>query len=168
MEPFCQPLGWMLSSEHHEPKFFVTALTDIDGNRHYCACLSFYEEVSIPPSKIDEEDDSALDIESYQSLGLNQSLSSIHHTIMYAPTCLVLVSRHDYAETFRNWCVSTASLFSLLTQSIIINSVILVYAQPRDNLHSTHWKYGPSTRNADRQFAWLRVRTACGRTANPL
>ena len=160
----------MLSSEQQEPKFFVSVLTDIDANRHYCACLSFNEAVSITPSKIDEEEDSA-DIRSYQLLGLNRSLSSssaTHHSIMYAPTCLVLVSRHDYAETFRNWCVSTASLFSLLTQSIIINSVILVYAQPRDNLHSTHWKYGPSTRNADRQFAWLRVRTACGRTANPL
>ena len=30
-------------------------------------------------------------------VGLNRSLSSsTHHQIMYAPTCLVLISRHDY------------------------------------------------------------------------
>lgn len=103
VELFCQPLGWMLSSEQQEPRFFVSVLTDVDANRHYCACLSFNEAVSITPSKLDEEEDSA-DIHNFHLVGLNRSLSSsTHHSIMYAPTCLVLVSRHDYAETFRNW-----------------------------------------------------------------
>ena len=103
VELFCQPLGWMLSSEQQEPRFFVSVLTDVDANRHYCACLSFNEAVSITPSKTDDEEDSA-DIPSFQLAGLNRSLSSsTHHSIMYAPTCLVLVSRHDYTETFRNW-----------------------------------------------------------------
>ena len=35
----------------------------------------------------------------------NTSLIS-HHTIMYAPKCLVLISRLDYAETFKN-CLGT-------------------------------------------------------------
>ena len=94
----------MLSSEQQEPKFFTAVLTDIDANRHYCACLSFNEAVAITPSKVDEEEDSA-DIRSNQIhlVGLNRSLSSsTHHSIMYAPTCLVLISRHDYVETFRN------------------------------------------------------------------
>lgn len=94
----------MLSSEQQEPRFFVSVLTDMDANRHYCACLSFNEAVSITPSKLDEEEDSA-DIRNFHLVGLNHSSlsSSTHHSIMYAPTCLVLVSRHDYTETFRNW-----------------------------------------------------------------
>lgn len=105
IELFCQPLGWMLSSEQQEPRFFISVLTGIDGNRHYCACLSFNEAVSITPSKIDEEEDSATDFRNFQLLGLNRSLSSssTHHSIMYAPTCLCLISKHNYPETFRNW-----------------------------------------------------------------
>lgn len=52
---FCQPQGWALSSERQEPRFFVSVLTDIDANRHFCACLCFNETVSITPSKpVDE------------------------------------------------------------------------------------------------------------------
>lgn len=52
---FCQPQGWALSSERQEPRFFVSVLTDIDANQHYCACLCFNETVSITPSKpVDE------------------------------------------------------------------------------------------------------------------
>lgn len=33
----------------------MSVLTDIDANRHYCACLCFNETVSITPSKpVDE------------------------------------------------------------------------------------------------------------------
>ena len=105
VELFCQPHGWMLSSEQQEPKFFVAVLTDINANRHYCACLSFNEAVAITASKIDDEEDAA-DIHrgNIHPIGLNQRplSSSTHHSIMYAPTCLVLVSRHNYVETFRN------------------------------------------------------------------
>lgn len=102
VELFCQPLGWMLSTEQQEPKFFVSALTDMDANRHYCACLSFNEAVAITPSKVDDEEDSDLS-RNIHLVGLNRSLlSSTHHSIMYAPTSLVLVSRHNYLETFRN------------------------------------------------------------------
>ena len=31
--------------EKSEPKFFVSVLTDIEGRRHYCACLAFSEAV---------------------------------------------------------------------------------------------------------------------------
>lgn len=52
---FCQPQGWALSTDRQEPQFFVSVLTDIDANRHYCACLCFNETVSITPSKpVDE------------------------------------------------------------------------------------------------------------------
>jgi len=44
-----------LSSERQEPRFFVFVLTDVEAERHYCACLCFNETVSITPSKpVDE------------------------------------------------------------------------------------------------------------------
>lgn len=99
IEWFCQPQGWTLSSEKQEPKFFVSVLTDIDANRHYCACLCFNETVSITPSKpVDEEEDA---MEGETPLVRPIPIIS-HHSIMYAPKCLVLVSRLDYVETFRN------------------------------------------------------------------
>lgn len=100
IEWFCQPQGWALSSERQEPRFFVSVLTDIDANQHYCACLCFNETVSITPSKPVDEEEDALDGENTPH---SISLPSItHHSIMYAPKCLVLVSRLDYIETFRN------------------------------------------------------------------
>nr|CAH7747743.1 unnamed protein product [Callosobruchus chinensis] len=99
IEWFCQPQGWALSTERQEPKFFVSVLTDIDANRHYCACLCFNETVSITPSKPVDEEEDAVEGEA----PLVRPVPAIsHHSIMYAPKCLVLVSRLDYIETFRN------------------------------------------------------------------
>ncbi|CAG5102004.1 Similar to sbf2: Myotubularin-related protein 13 (Xenopus laevis) [Cotesia congregata] len=100
IEWFCQPQGWALSTERQEPRFFVSILTDIDANRHYCACMCFNETVSIVPSKPVDEEEEPVD-------GVNRTLvraipAITHHSIMYAPKCLVLVSRLDYIETFRN------------------------------------------------------------------
>lgn len=77
----------------------MSILTDIDANRHYCACMCFNETVSITPSKpVDEEEDPV----DGDSRTLVKALPAIaHHSIMYAPKCLVLVSRLDYIETFR-------------------------------------------------------------------
>ncbi|XP_044003006.1 myotubularin-related protein 13 isoform X2 [Aphidius gifuensis] len=101
IEWFCQPQGWALSTERQEPRFFVSVLTDIDANRHYCACMCFNETVSIVPSKPVDEGEEPVDDDNNRTLG--RSIPSItHHSIMYAPKCLVLVSRLDYIETFRN------------------------------------------------------------------
>lgn len=44
-----------MSTERQEPRFFVFVLTDVEAERHYCACLCFNETVSITPSKpVDE------------------------------------------------------------------------------------------------------------------
>lgn len=118
-------MGWALSNERLEPQLFVSVLTDIDANRHYCACLCFNETVAITPNKpIDEEDDDNLLSPNRTLLNpaaviaaaggavannstLIQDVTSkitsniTHHSIMYAPKCLVLVSRLDYTETFR-------------------------------------------------------------------
>lgn len=108
IEWFCQPLGWCLSTEKQEPKFFVSVLTDIDANRHYCACLCFNETVSITPSKpVDEEEENLTPGRPLIASTASTNTATItHHSIMYAPKCLVLVSRLDYVETFRN-CLGT-------------------------------------------------------------
>ncbi|XP_037871165.1 myotubularin-related protein 5 isoform X2 [Bombyx mori] len=92
---FCQPQGWALSTERTEPRFYVSVLTDVDANRHYCACLCFNETVAITPTKPADEDEESLDS--------SRPVANItHHSIMYAPKCLVIVSRQDYIDTFRN------------------------------------------------------------------
>jgi myotubularin-related protein 5/13 len=98
---FCQPLGWSLSSDRQEPRFFVSVLTDIDANRHYCACLSFNETVSITPSKPVDDEEENLTPSGRSLISSSGPPAITHHSIMYAPKCLVLVSRLDYVETFR-------------------------------------------------------------------
>lgn len=94
IELFCQPQGWSLSTARQQPTFFVSVLTDIDANRHYCACLSFNEPIAITPSKPPDDEGEE---EIVENTGLIQ-----HHSLMYAPKCLVLVSRLDYFNTFKN------------------------------------------------------------------
>ncbi|GAA6093957.1 myotubularin-related protein 13 isoform X1 [Tachysurus ichikawai] len=55
-EPFSQPGGWRLSLERKPPTFFTVVLTDIESDRHYCSCLTFYEaEVNLQFGWDDEE-----------------------------------------------------------------------------------------------------------------
>ena len=77
-----------MTTQKQQPTFFVSALTDIDAYRHYCACLTFSEDVAIEPLKEDDED-------------TEQDLALVRCSKMYAPKSLVLVSRLDYFETFR-------------------------------------------------------------------
>ncbi|XP_073954790.1 LOW QUALITY PROTEIN: SET domain binding factor [Choristoneura fumiferana] len=74
--------------------FYVSVLTDVDANRHYCACLCFNETVAITPTKPADEDEESLEPRPVANI--------THHSIMYAPKCLVIVSRQDYLDTFRN------------------------------------------------------------------
>ncbi|NWT29241.1 MTMRD protein, partial [Cardinalis cardinalis] len=87
---FCQPGGWQLSKERKQPTFFVVVLTDIDSERHYCSCLTFYEaEINLQVRGGDQE------IEGEEESGLIQPAE------VFAPKSLVLVSRLDYPEIFR-------------------------------------------------------------------
>ncbi|NXG24031.1 MTMRD protein, partial [Grallaria varia] len=92
---FCQPGGWQLSKERKQPTFFVVVLTDIDSERHYCSCLTFYEaEINLQvkkPFRICNENAEKGEEES----GL------IPPAEVFAPKSLVLVSRLDYPEIFR-------------------------------------------------------------------
>ncbi|NXU90862.1 MTMRD protein, partial [Xiphorhynchus elegans] len=98
---FCQPGGWQLSKERKQPTFFVVVLTDIDSERHYCSCLTFYEaEInlqvkSFTMSSQNAEKGGTKEIEGEEESGL------IPPAEVFAPKSLVLVSRLDYPEIFR-------------------------------------------------------------------
>lgn len=118
---FCQPQGWALSLQQEEPKYFMSVLTNVDGNHYYCAVLSFNEKVSITPSKpVDEEEENL-------TLGnkpIHQAPAAItHHNVMYAPKCLVLVSRLDYSETFKN-CLGTIYTVYLESLPYLLETLI--------------------------------------------
>ncbi|XP_012580914.1 PREDICTED: myotubularin-related protein 13 isoform X1 [Condylura cristata] len=90
IELFCQPGGWQLSRERKQPTFFVVVLTDIDSDRHYCSCLTFYEaEINLQGTKKEEFENEV------EVSGLIQPAE------VFAPKSLVLVSRLDYPEIFR-------------------------------------------------------------------
>uniref|UniRef100_A0A672RY59 Myotubularin-related protein 5-like n=1 Tax=Sinocyclocheilus grahami TaxID=75366 RepID=A0A672RY59_SINGR len=90
LELFCQPSGWQLDPERKPPSFFVSVLTDINSERHYCACFTFWESVENPQASEADEDESPDVLQPAQ---------------LYAPKSLVLVSRLDHTEVFRN-CLS--------------------------------------------------------------
>ncbi|XP_026023537.1 myotubularin-related protein 13 isoform X1 [Astatotilapia calliptera] len=93
-KPFCQPGGWRLSRDRKAPTFFTVVLTDIDSDRHYCSCLTFYEaEVNLQGSKNIEADGD--EDEEAEEDGLIQPAQ------VFAPKSLILVSRLDYPEIFR-------------------------------------------------------------------
>nr|XP_057923266.1 myotubularin-related protein 5 isoform X1 [Doryrhamphus excisus] len=93
VELFCQPSGWQLVPERQPASFFVAVLTDINSERHYCACFTFWEGLDNPQlqkaqaSEVDEVDEEP---------------TIIQPTQVFAPKSLVLVSRLDYTEVFRN------------------------------------------------------------------
>ncbi|XP_041131428.1 myotubularin-related protein 13-like isoform X1 [Polyodon spathula] len=90
IEMFCQPGGWQLSQERKQPTLFMVVLTDIDSDRHYCACLTFFEaELNLQGSKHEGEE------EEDEESGLIQPAQ------VFAPKSLVLVSRLHFPDIFR-------------------------------------------------------------------
>uniref|UniRef100_A0A3P9PW06 SET binding factor 1 n=1 Tax=Poecilia reticulata TaxID=8081 RepID=A0A3P9PW06_POERE len=93
VELFCQPSGWQLAPERQPASFFVAVLTDINSERHYCACFTFWEGLDNPQlKKIDAGDADEADEEP----------AVVQHAKLFAPKSLVVVSRLDYTEAFRN------------------------------------------------------------------
>ena len=149
LEPFCQPNGWFLTADRGEPQFFIAVLTDINGDRHYCAVLSFGEAVAkesldggshvgivdseeTRPSALMDECDGGGDEELEPDMTVTSGPMSLHaaavaaaainslprhvvpgvslpalphDTLMFAPKCIALLSRHDDPETLKN-CLS--------------------------------------------------------------
>ncbi|XP_043569141.1 myotubularin-related protein 5 [Chiloscyllium plagiosum] len=87
---FCQPSGWHLVLERKSPNFFVAVLTDINSERHYCACFTFWEAVeSSQPQK-------------NHTNGIDDDSKFAQAPQLFAPKSLVLVSQLDHTEVFRN------------------------------------------------------------------
>uniref|UniRef100_A0A8C3PMQ0 SET binding factor 1 n=1 Tax=Calidris pygmaea TaxID=425635 RepID=A0A8C3PMQ0_9CHAR len=91
IELFCQPSGWQLFTERNPPTFFVAVLTDINSERHYCACFTFWEAVESTQGDEEEEEEEE-----------EEPSSPVQPAQLFAPKSLVLVSRLDHAEVFRN------------------------------------------------------------------
>ncbi|XP_063164803.1 myotubularin-related protein 5 isoform X8 [Candoia aspera] len=93
IELFCQPSGWQLFRERNPPTFFIAVLTDINSERHYCACFTFWEAIeSIQLQNRWRKEE----VEEVEVTAL------IHPTQLFAPKSLVLVSRLDHTDVFRN------------------------------------------------------------------
>ncbi|XP_062383465.1 myotubularin-related protein 5 isoform X4 [Sardina pilchardus] len=92
IELFCQPSGWQLVAERQPPSFFVAVLTDINSERHYCACFTFWEGVDNPQLRKEEAS------EADEDEGPGEPLPAQ----LYGPKSLVVVSRLDHTEVFRN------------------------------------------------------------------
>ncbi|KAM5334677.1 myotubularin-related protein 5 isoform 2-T2 [Glossophaga mutica] len=100
IELFCQPSGWQLCPERSPPTFFVAVLTDINSERHYCACLTFWEPAEPTQEAVGTEDAAARAEEADE--GGSGRLSPAASGPLFAPKTLVLVSRLDHADVFRN------------------------------------------------------------------
>ncbi|KPJ07002.1 Myotubularin-related protein 5 [Papilio machaon] len=88
IEWFCQPQGWSLSTERSEPRFYVSVLTDVDANRHYCACLCFNETVAITPTKpADEVTRSTIPITLFKYLSGSKSSARCKVLSPHIPLC---------------------------------------------------------------------------------
>uniref|UniRef100_A0A8C4YXS6 SET binding factor 2 n=1 Tax=Gadus morhua TaxID=8049 RepID=A0A8C4YXS6_GADMO len=87
VEMFCQPGGWRLSRERRAPTFFTVVLTDIESDRHYCSCLTFFEaEVNLQVKS--------------KHIGIEED-GMVQPAQVFAPKSLILVSRLDFPEIFR-------------------------------------------------------------------
>uniref|UniRef100_A0A8C7H6R6 SET binding factor 1 n=1 Tax=Oncorhynchus kisutch TaxID=8019 RepID=A0A8C7H6R6_ONCKI len=109
IELFCQPNGWQLVPERERPSFFVSVLTDINSERHYCACFTFWEAVCdiSEASEVDEDEVPGL----------------VQPAQVFAPKSLVLVSRLDHTEVFRN-CLGLIYAVHVDSLSVPLETVI--------------------------------------------
>uniref|UniRef100_A0A674EYF3 SET binding factor 1 n=1 Tax=Salmo trutta TaxID=8032 RepID=A0A674EYF3_SALTR len=113
IELFCQPNGWQLVPERERPSFFVSVLTDINSERHYCACFTFWEGLDNP--QVQKAEASEVDEDEVPGL--------VQPTQVFAPKSLVLVSRLDHTEVFRN-CLGLIYAVHVDSLSVPLETVI--------------------------------------------
>ncbi|XP_023381199.1 myotubularin-related protein 5 [Pteropus vampyrus] len=103
IELFCQPSGWQLCPERNPPTFFVAVLTDINSERHYCACLTFWEPAEPTQEALCPEDAAVREEQVDEGGPVRLSPVAPGPPVqLFAPKTLVLVSRLDHVEVFRN------------------------------------------------------------------
>uniref|UniRef100_A0A3Q3WKI5 Uncharacterized protein n=1 Tax=Mola mola TaxID=94237 RepID=A0A3Q3WKI5_MOLML len=109
IELFCQPSGWQLVPERQPASFFVAVLTDINSERHYCACFTFWE--GLDKSQV------------RQATIVDEEPTAVQPSQVFAPKSLVLVSRLDYTEVFRN-CLGLIYTVHVDDMSVPLETVI--------------------------------------------
>uniref|UniRef100_H3CDS5 UDENN domain-containing protein n=1 Tax=Tetraodon nigroviridis TaxID=99883 RepID=H3CDS5_TETNG len=114
IELFCQPSGWGLDAEQQPASFFVAVLTDINSERHYCSCFTFWE--GLDSSQLQKAETSEAD-EAAEKPAVVQSPQ------VFAPKSLVLVSRLDHTEVFKN-CLSLIYTVHVDGLSVPLETVI--------------------------------------------
>ena len=106
---FCQPGGWRLSRERRAPTFFTVVLTDIESDRHYCSCLTFFEaEVNLQVKR-----DLGLHPWHYASVGYLASLKpktlNTLQSIFYWSQSKIVIS-----HTLTNWNMKCATHYGVI------------------------------------------------------
>ncbi|EDV28505.1 uncharacterized protein TRIADDRAFT_51481 [Trichoplax adhaerens] len=131
IEMFCLPTGWKCINDAvpPDPTFYVVTLTNMEGDRFYCASLAFYElrdtittkthehhpsisegverqSVSSQPSSTDLSKPSSSEMDIRGSIILDTA--SLSETIgnIYLPKAICIVSRLALFESFRH-CLCT-------------------------------------------------------------
>ena len=148
---FCQPLGWELHTQRLPPTYIVSVLTDIDGNRHYCACLTFMEDVNSTTFVGDEMKEGG------QCVTIPTPDGMAKHSCMFAPKSLVLVSQLDYFQTFRVhsftiYIEHSHSITLLLTNRSLTFNVSELFGF---NLHGLYRQSTDTAGNVDRKHIGL-------------
>ena len=152
---FCQPQGWMLTPKHELPTFFISILTDLDGLRHYCACLTFHQTL-LPTTTTATTTTTAINSffkkSNVYSDEADDTAFLLPRTQMYAPKCLVLTSKLDCFEAFR---------VSLTGIPIDISPSLLVELPWYCLHHVCRADVRYSNRNGGWQHSWQRQCATC-------
>ncbi|KAG7258429.1 hypothetical protein CRUP_018443 [Coryphaenoides rupestris] len=129
IELFCQPNGWQLVPQRLPASFFVAVLTDINSERHYCACFTFWEALDNPAlqkieeaSEVDEEDVSTTAATTTAAAAAGAVVRPVQ---LFGPKSLVLVSQLDHTEVFRN-CLGIVNVLYLFCAALTEHKILFL------------------------------------------
>ncbi|CAF0873557.1 unnamed protein product [Rotaria sordida] len=144
---FCQPQGWILTAKHELPTFFISILTNLDGLRHYCACLTFHQ--TLLPTTI-APTNNLFNKKNGCSNEADNTAFLLPRTQMYAPKCLFLTSKLDCFEAFRNclglvYTMYIEPLSDIRIETLVGNILDSVNVLPPGG-HALHFSIGADDR----------------------
>ncbi|XP_028399183.1 DENN domain-containing protein 3-like isoform X2 [Dendronephthya gigantea] len=95
---FCLPEGAYISEQKPDEKIHTLVLTDIEGHRSYCSCLTFYKPYHVTEN-IDIPGQYLLSLEESEEMNGNSQ-------ICYVPACCCLISKFPYFQVAKD-CLSS-------------------------------------------------------------
>lgn len=109
--------------------------------------MCFTETTTVTPIReIDDEEDTLIIGHTSLESSVPTSSTILHQNVMYAPKCLVLVSRLDYPETFR---------VSFMIRPLANFDCVYFTELPWNNLHCLRWKSSIFLGSSDWKHPWL-------------